>query len=96
MGMAKTPVYSHFTDSVYGRETLAAYGAEARFTERNHGLLRVMSRASLATLCTLQWANQRHVQLGTIFYGMATYTGRAAAMGVLDESDRPLAPNKPA
>ena len=68
---SQSPLYSHFTDCVLGRETVAAFGAEERVTLRNLVLLRSNTRSRLAVMGCIQWANNRYVQLGTVLYTAA-------------------------
>merc|ERR1712113_1221142 len=37
--VARSPVYSHFSDTLHGRETVRAFGAEKRFEDENAKLV---------------------------------------------------------
>jgi ATP-binding cassette subfamily C (CFTR/MRP) protein 1 len=65
---AHSPVYSNFSDVVSGRETVAAYGAEARFVYRNDRLIGAMCRAQLGSNSVIQWASIRYMLLGVVLY----------------------------
>ena len=44
---AHSPCYSHFSDTLTGRGTIKAFGAQSRFTNKNAYLVRGMSTAKV-------------------------------------------------
>lgn len=45
--LSHTPVFSHFSDALAGRETIAAYGAAPRFREANANRMAELARAQV-------------------------------------------------
>lgn len=65
---AHSPVYAHFGDALAGKETIAAYAAEARFCERNAQLVADMSRAKVGNEAVNKWAQALTTQTGCLLY----------------------------
>mmetsp|Transcript_49540 Transcript_49540/g.115997 ORF Transcript_49540/g.115997 Transcript_49540/m.115997 type:complete len:822 (-) Transcript_49540:12-2477(-) len=65
---AHSPVYAHFGDALAGRETIFAFGAEARFCAQNAALVGDMSRANLGNEAVNKWAQALTTQTGCFLY----------------------------
>ncbi|GAB5358528.1 hypothetical protein AAMO2058_000466100 [Amorphochlora amoebiformis] len=65
---AHSPCYAHFSDSMSGRETVRAFGAEARFEKRSLRLVQDMARKKYANNSVLKWNQALTTQVGCILY----------------------------
>lgn len=66
--VAHSPVFSHFRDAMAGRETIAAFGAEQRFSAINERLVEDLSRASVGNEAVQKWAQSITTQSGSVMY----------------------------
>ncbi|CAJ1399943.1 unnamed protein product [Effrenium voratum] len=65
---ARSPVYTHFNDTLHGRETLRAFGAEARFERENLRHIGVMSQGLYGNQAVSKWAQALTTQWGCVLY----------------------------
>lgn len=52
---AASPINTHFSDTVQGRETIAAFGAEPRFLERHRSLVRSQATCVVGARTAMCW-----------------------------------------
>lgn len=65
---ARSPVYAHFNDTLHGRETVRAFGAEARFQRENLKNIGVMSQGLYGNEAVKKWAQALTAQWGCVLY----------------------------
>lgn len=66
--VAHSPVYSHFSDTLHGRETVRAYQAEPRFEKENLEHVEAMATAMYANQAINKWAQALTTQWGSMLY----------------------------
>jgi len=82
--VAHSPVYSHFTDSLAGLETIRAFGAEQRFQRRHGELVEQMARAVFAQEAFRRWGRTSCAMIGVALYLVCVVT-------VVFSSEAPIA-----
>ncbi|KAI8923360.1 P-loop containing nucleoside triphosphate hydrolase protein [Entophlyctis helioformis] len=69
--VAKSPIFSHFSESINGVTTIRAYGQQERFTVENARRVDDFNRANYALFISSQWLNIR-IQLAGAFVVFAS------------------------
>ena len=67
-------MYNHFSDTVSGRETVAAYAAEQTFIRKNQALMRSMATAEMAFSGVQKWASLSYMSLGMALYASLAFS----------------------
>ena len=52
---AASPINTHFSDTVQGCETIAAFGAERRFLQRHRDLVKSQARCVVSARSAMIW-----------------------------------------
>jgi len=66
--VAHTPIYSCFVDTLRGRNTIRAFGAEARFSQMFRKLSTSMARAKYGNEAINKWAQSLVTMTGCFLY----------------------------
>lgn len=81
--VARSPVYAHFSDTLVGRDTVRAFGAESRFQAENLKHIETMATACYGNNAVAKWA-----QILTTQWGCALYFGCGIACVVLAQDGK--------
>ncbi|XP_015781159.1 multidrug resistance-associated protein 1 [Tetranychus urticae] len=77
-GVTRSPIFSHYTETVTGSTSIRAYQATDRFSEKLFKLVDVNNSASMANLAASRWLSVRLELLGNI---IVTSTALYAVIG---------------
>ena len=66
--IAHSPCYAHFSDTLHGRKTVRAFGAERRFEGKSFRLVRNMARGKYTNEAVNKWLQALTTQAGCILY----------------------------
>lgn len=70
---ARSPVYTHFGDTLHGRETVRAFAAEARFEKENLRHISTMAQGLYGNQAVGKWAQALTTQWGCILYCISAF-----------------------